>query len=183
MLEHELYDIFIQRLNETDVHYMVTGSVASIIYGQPRLTHDIDFVVDLATSDLQRLSTVFPASEFYCPPVDVMHTEINRESRGQFNIIHHQTGFKADIYPVCDDAFLKEGIRRRRKIHYKNVSIWIAPPEYVIIKKLQYYAEGHSSKHLTDIRAMLELSGGLIDMELLLRWVDEFNLKDLWRNL
>ncbi len=66
MLEHELYSLFLQRLNETGIHYMVTGSVASIVYGQPRLTHDIDFVVDLATSDLQRLSTVFPASEFYC---------------------------------------------------------------------------------------------------------------------
>lgn len=183
MLEHELFYIFTRRLNEAAINYMVTGSVASIIYGQPRLTHDVDFVVELGAADLPRLSAFFPLDEFYCPPLEVMRTEIKRENRGHFNIIHHQTGFKADIYPTGNDAFQMEGIRRKQKIEKGSDSFWIAPAEYVMIKKLQYFAEGRSSKHLTDIRGMLDISGEIIDMDLLLRWIDEYNLKDIWKLL
>lgn len=181
MLERELFYIFTRRLNEAAVNYMVTGSLASIVYGQPRLTHDVDFVVELAAAELPRLLSVFPSDEFYCPPLEVMRTEVNRENRGHFNIIHHQTGFKADIYPAGNDAFQREGIRRKRKIEKESDIFWIAPPEYVIIKKLQYFAEGRSSKHLTDIRGMLDISGEIIDIEMLLRWIDEFNLQNVWR--
>jgi len=184
MLEAELYDIFIRRLNDARVDYMITGSVASIIYGQPRMTHDIDVVIEVSSSDrLAELMKQFPLSDFYCPPIEVMKTEISRENRGHFNFIHHKTGFKADIYPVGSDTFIKEGLSRRRKIVRKDSFVWVAPPEYVIIKKLQYFAEGRSSKHLTDIRGMLDISGDIIDRELLLTWVEQFHLKDFWRLL
>lgn len=181
MPEPELFYIFTRRLNEVAVNYMVTGSMASIVYGQPRLTHDIDFVVELAAGDLARLSAVFPSDEFYCPPLEIMRTEIKRENRGHFNIIHHQTGFKADIYPTGNDDFQKEGIQRKQRIERGSDFFWVAPAEYVIIRKLQYFAEGHSSKHLTDIRGMLDVSGENIDTELLLQWIDKFNLQDIWR--
>jgi hypothetical protein len=48
MPEHDLFQVFISRLNTIDIRYMVTGAVASIIYGEPRLTHDIDLVVELS---------------------------------------------------------------------------------------------------------------------------------------
>jgi hypothetical protein len=181
MLECDLYDIFIQRLNQADIDYMITGSVASIIYGQPRMTHDIDLVIEMASSRLPQLIALFPLNDFYCPPLEVMRTEIGRENRGHFNIIHHQTGFKADIYPVCADAFLKEGLRRRRKVKRNDGFMWVAPPEYVIVKKLQYYVEGQSSKHITDIRGMLEVSGELIDRKLLSSWINQFGLNDVWK--
>ncbi len=183
MREAELYDIFVSPLNDAGILYMVTGSVASIIYGQPRMTHDIDVVVDLSSTQLPELANQFLPDEFYCPPLEVMRTEMNREIRGHFNIIHHQTGFKADIYPICDDTFLKEGLGRRRKIDRPDGPLWVAPPEYVIIKKLQYYAEGRSSKHISDIRGMLDVSGEIIDRALLNRWIDQFGLNEFWRTV
>ena len=176
MLEAELYELFIRPLNDADIAYMVTGSVASIIYGQPRMTHDIDLVVEVPADRLEELIVRFPERDFYCPPLEVMRTEINRESRGHFNFIHHQTGFKADIYPVCSDEFLKEGLRRRRKVQRGDGHMWVAPPEYVIIKKLQYYVEGRSSKHISDIRGILDVSEDVIDRELLYRWIDQFEI-------
>lgn len=44
MQEHDLFNIFIEPLDELDIPYIVTGAVASIIYGEPRLTHDVDLV-------------------------------------------------------------------------------------------------------------------------------------------
>jgi len=43
MPEPNLFLMFTQRLNTLGVAYMVSGSVAVIIYGEPRLTHDVDY--------------------------------------------------------------------------------------------------------------------------------------------
>ena len=37
--------LFASSLNKADISYIITGAVASIIYGEPRLTHDLDLVV------------------------------------------------------------------------------------------------------------------------------------------
>ncbi|OGR12006.1 MAG: hypothetical protein A2341_03920 [Deltaproteobacteria bacterium RIFOXYB12_FULL_58_9] len=149
-----LFRIFTDRLNELDVGYFVTGSVAGIIYGEPRITHDVDLVLELLPKQLQSFVDAFPLEEFYAPPPEVIETELRRETRGHFNLIHHETGFKADVYLRCDDLHAW-AFRERRRIELGNGTIWLAPPEYVILRKLQYYKEGSSPKHLTDIRGIL----------------------------
>ena len=47
MPEPKLYQIFIGNFNRLGIRYMVTGAAASIVYGEPRLTNDIDVVIDL----------------------------------------------------------------------------------------------------------------------------------------
>lgn len=60
--------LFIEKLEEAGFKYFVTGSIASIVYGEPRLTHDIDLVLRLETEDIAKLEVSFPLSDFYCPP-------------------------------------------------------------------------------------------------------------------
>jgi hypothetical protein len=61
----DLISIFIIPLNRTGIEYMVTGSVASMLYGEPRMTHDIDLIVDLHTEHIPVLLNTFPKSEYY----------------------------------------------------------------------------------------------------------------------
>src|SRR5713226_7282845 len=89
MPEANLFLMFTQRLKTLGVAYMVSGSVAVIIYGEPRLTHDVDLIVVLDRGHIARLPEVFPPAEFYCPPAEVIAVEVAREQRGHFNIIHH----------------------------------------------------------------------------------------------
>ena len=63
MPEPNLFQIFVSRLNRLDIRYMVTGAVASIIYGEPRLTHDIDLVVELNPQNAEKIIDAFPSSE------------------------------------------------------------------------------------------------------------------------
>src|ERR1035437_9341655 len=72
MPEPELSLLFVRPLNRLGVRYVVSGSVASILYGEPRLTNDVDFVVFLRDGDIPRLQEVFPSPEFYVPPVEVI---------------------------------------------------------------------------------------------------------------
>ena len=74
MLEANLVKVFTSRLNEAGINYVTTGSVAGIIYGQPRITHDIDLVVELHSEQLSQLPQLLaklPPEEFYCPPEEV----------------------------------------------------------------------------------------------------------------
>ena len=82
MHETSLFLIFVRRLNQLGVPYVVTGSVASMLYGEPRLTHDIDLVIELPRDRIEPLIAAFPADTFYCPPLDVIAVEAARASRG-----------------------------------------------------------------------------------------------------
>lgn len=181
MQEANLFLIFLERLNNSGIEYMTTGSVASIIYGEPRVTHDIDLVLGLHTHNIEKLVSVFDREEFYCPPMEVIKAEIAKKTGGHFNIIHHSTGFKADIYPVGEDKLHIWAMTNRKKVTIENCDVWLAPPEYVIIRKLEYFKERGSSKHLSDIKKMLEISRKIIDITELEKKVSENNLTDEWR--
>jgi len=178
MPERNLFLIFLAPLNRLKIPYMVTGAAASIVYGQPRMTHDIDLVVEMNLGDATRLAVAFPLDSFYCPPLETMIAEIQSKRSGRFNLIHHATGFKADLYLAGEDALHRWAMQRRRKITLEEESIWIAPVEYVILRKLEYYREGASEKHLRDIAGMLAISGDIIDFRELWRKIDERGLQN-----
>jgi len=183
MQEADLFLYFLKPLSDAGFDYMVTGSVASIIYGQPRMTHDIDLVLELRAEQVSEFISLFSEDEFYCPPKDVILTEIARQRQGHFNIIHQATGFKADIYPNGSDRLHLWAFGRRQKIDLSGVAVWIAPPEYVILRKLEYFKEGGSSKHLVDIKQMLAISPDIIDLNLLQEQIKENGLKRQWQQL
>lgn len=167
-------------LNATGVKWMATGSIAAMSYGEYRVTNDVDIIVLLFERDVEKVGAAFPIEEFYCPPADVIRTEASREGQGHFNLIHHETGFKADIYIASKDALTSWALRQRRPVTLGESVIWIAPPEYVIIGKLEFYREGGSEKHLRDIRGMLAVTD--IDRSLLEAEINERGLANIWRN-
>jgi hypothetical protein len=159
---------FIDPLERLGLPYCVTGSVAASIYGEPRLTADIDVVLVLQAQDIANLCAVFPEEIYYVPPEETLLAETDRGFRGMFNLIHHGTQFKADIYIAANDPLHQWALENRRRIDLDGDGMWVAPPEYVIIRKLEYLREGHSDKHVRDIRFMLaatDVDRALIGLE------------------
>ena len=181
MPEPELSLLFVRPLNRLGVRYVVSGSVASILYGEPRLTNDVDFVVFLRKGDIPRLQEVFPSPEFYVPPAEVIAAEIARAQKGQFNVIHSDTGFKADFYTAGRDELNAWAFRNSRRMEYRGEPIVVAPPECVIVRKLEFLREGGSDKHLRDIRSMLAISGDQLDRAALNEWVARCGLEAEWQ--
>ena len=72
MPEPDRIELFVARLAEVGARYLVTGSAAARLYGEPRATHDIDLVVELSAAHRDALPTSFPAGEFYLPPPEVV---------------------------------------------------------------------------------------------------------------
>lgn len=180
MPEAEPFLLYTQRLNKLGLPYMVSGSVAAMYYGEPRLTHDIDIVLELRRGDIERFAAAFPGEAFYCPPTEVIRLEQAREERGHFNLIHHDTGFKADLYLARNDALHRWGLANTRVVTFRGERISLAPPEYVILRKLQFYREGESQKHLRDIHRMLLGLGEEWDRTTLLQFIASNGLAPEW---
>ncbi len=176
----DLFLLFVRPLNRVGIRYVVTGSVAAIFYGEPRLTHDVDLIVFLTAVEAKVLADCFPASEFYLPPLEAISLEALREQRGHFNIIHHETGFKADIYLVGRDEMNTWALQSGRPISFEGEPVRVAPPEYVILRKLEYYREGGSEKHLRDIRSIVAGIGGQLDRGLIQKWIHRRGLEAEW---
>jgi len=173
--------LFVRPLNRAGIRYIVSGSIAAIFYGEPRLTNDVDFVVFLNENNVRQLGEIFPPAEFYVPPVETIYAELMREHRGQFNIIHMDTGFKADFYLTGRDECNAWAFRRKQQVQFEGETVVLAPPEYVIVRKLEYYREGGSQKHLRDIRSMLAVSGDQLDQAELDQWIQRLGLEQQWR--
>ena len=179
----DLFVPFLRPLNRSGIPYMVTGSLAAMHYGEPRLTNDIDLVLEVHSGQAATVVGLFPNEGFYCPPISTIRTEIARATGGHFNIICHATGFKADIYPLGKDPLDAWAMAHRTSFEVEGVTVWIAPPEYVIVYKLEYHREGGSVKHLDDIRRMLDVSGHLIDRPFLETHLARRGLLEQWRSI
>ena len=128
MPEPELSLLFVRPLNRLSIRYIVSGSVAAILYGEPRLTYDVDFVVFLRAGDIPRLRDAFASPAYHVPPVDVIAGEVAREYKGHFNLIHSDTGFKADFYTSGRDELPAWAFRNARRMEYEREPFLVAPP-------------------------------------------------------
>lgn len=174
----DLLQKIVQVLEHLEIPYLVTGSVASMAYGEPRLTNDIDIVAEIEERHIAGLLSSFPAEEFY------ISEEMIREAirhHGQFNIIHPVSGLKVDIIIKQDTPFDKCRFGRGRRIYPAELyQANFAAPEDVIIKKMDFYREGGSEKHLRDITGILKISGPDIDRNYISEWTRRLGLTEIW---
>jgi len=180
MGQRELILQFVRRFNQAGIRYMVGGSVAAMFYGRPRFTYDVDCVAFLNDADIRRLPEIFPLADFYLPPTEVIFAAAARERQGSFNIIHKESTFKADVYLTGRDDLNAWAFRNRNPVQFEGETLVLAPIEYVIVRKLEYFREGGSEKHLKDIQGMLEISGERVDRAVLREWVARQGVEAEW---
>jgi hypothetical protein len=179
MVQSELLRYVIQVLEKLGLRYFVTGSTATIFYGEPRFTNDIDIVVDLPPGRVAELCAAFPSSEFYVSE-EAARRAVAR--RGQFNVIHPASGLKLDVMIPAEDLFNRSRFARIRRLHpAPDYDAAFAAVEDVILKKMEYYREGGSEKHLRDIAGVLRISGGEVDRAYIEEWVGRLGLEEIWQ--
>ena len=61
----EVFHLVISKLNEGNIPYMVVGSFASMVFSEPRLTHDVDIVIELLPADAKKIDTLFSTLEIW----------------------------------------------------------------------------------------------------------------------
>jgi hypothetical protein len=179
----EVIELFIRPLNQAGIRYMVTGGVAAILYGEPRLTNDINLVIATARGDAERLLRAFERTDYYAPPLETVRMELGRDVGGHFNILHVPTALRADVYSAGTDPLMRWGLGRRQVMSLGSEELPVAPIEYVILMKLQWLRQGATDRHLADIRGMLRLSSDLIAETGLEQWIERLGLEGEWRRV
>jgi hypothetical protein len=167
-------------LQRLGLRHFITGSTTTIFFGEPRFTNDIDVVVDLPEHRLAEFLAAFPEDSFY---VSEEAARAALAQRGQFNIIHPESGLKIDVMVPSDTPYNRSRFERAVRVTPGDYEAFFASPEDAIIKKMQYYLEGGSDKHLRDIASMLKIMGGRIDRTYIAQWSARLGLDELWRQI
>jgi len=169
-------------LDRLAIPYSVIGSVASIIYGEPRFTNDIHIVVVVQAKQAQALCREFPEEQFYVS----IHAAVDAAIRhGQFNVIHPDSGLKIDFIVAEPTAFNQSRLSRARRVQIAPGAIMdpmFSSPEDIIIKKLEYYWSGGSDKHLRDIAGILKTCGSQLDFAYIEHWTVDLGLQAEWES-
>jgi hypothetical protein len=176
---YELLQRIIEVLDRLDIPYLVTGSVAAMAYGEPRLTNDIDIVAAVEERHIPGLLAAFPPDEFYLSE-ETIREAIKR--RLQFNIIHPSSGLKVDIILRKGTPFDISRFSRIRRIKpAESYTANFAAPDDIIIMKMQYYRDGGSEKHLRDIAGILKISQEEVDLDYIADWSRRLDLTSIWK--
>jgi len=169
----------VEALEKLHIPYLVTGGTATIFYGEPRFTADVDVVLELPPSSIPELLQAFGGGEFYLDEESVRRAVARR---GQFNVIHPASGLKIDFMIPEGGPFDRSRFARARRVRPgEGYEATFASPEDVILMKLAYYREGGSEKHLRDIASVVKVSGDELDWDYLKRWARELDLGGVWR--
>jgi hypothetical protein len=169
----------VEALEELGVAYHIGGSVASSVYGIPRLTIDADLVADLRLEHVRPLVKQLEV-EYYID-ADAVRDAIRR--RSSFNAIHLDTMLKVDVFIPKMRAFDQEELRRTRQeiLAEGTRSFYMSSPEGTILNKLECYRMGGevSDRQWNDILGALKVQGTALDMVYMQRWAKALQVTDL----
>ena len=123
-------------LDRIGVPYVIGGSFASSLYGQPRSTNDVDLVADLRPPDVVPFAGLLRETCYV--DEDAMRAAVERGE--SFNIIHLATAVKVDVFVAAEDVFDRERLTRRRKVQldvHHGSAVYVDTPESTILRKLE----------------------------------------------
>jgi len=163
-----------QTLQDQGIRYMLTGSFAMHFHANPRMTQDIDIVIELTPADVTVLCKAL-GSEFYSDE-DMAIQAI--EDSSMFNVIFQRTGIKIDFIIRKNSSFAKEAFLRRKDIALLGKNISVATAEDLVISKLDWARDTHSEMQLRDVSNLLKIK--TLDHYYIETWVDKLDLKELY---
>lgn len=165
-------------LNNSDIAYMITGSIAMNYYALPRMTRDIDIVLEIEKKDIVTIVTLFK-NDFY---VDQDSIERAVSNHSMFNIIHNEYIIKVDFIVRKLSEYRQIEFQRRRKIDIDGVQIWIVTLEDLILSKLWWLKESLSEMQIADVRNLLD-SDVNIDNTYINKWLEKMKLLDIYKRV
>jgi hypothetical protein len=178
MEQSDLLKYACRTLERLEVRYLVTGSQATIAYGEPRFTNDIDIVADLQRQNVVEFCAAFPDADYYLSRIAVDEAVADR---GMFNVIHPASGLKIDVIlpkqTPHDELRLRRGVRVAVDAEFKAV---FTSPEDIILKKMQWHEMGGGERHLRDIAGVIKTQKTKLDRRYIEEQAIELGVVGLW---
>ena len=173
--ELEVLKTVTKHLNDNNIHYMISGSIATNFYSLPRMTRDIDIVIELKSGDVQKIIDLFK-NDFYTDK-QMIQTAINNKS--SFNIIHNKTLVKVDFIIKKDGDYRNLEFKRRKEVEVAGNKMNIVSAEDLVISKLFWAKDSRSQIQLEDVRNILEDVKN-IDKDYIKKWIKALALEEIY---
>lgn len=167
-------------LERLGVRYVVVGSLASSVHGEPRSTNDIDVLADFDVADVgEFVKAVTP--DYYVSEPAVREAV---RSGTSFNVIHLRTAVKVDVFIAGEDPFDRERIRLGKRLEVsreRTASMVLDTAEHSILRKLEWYRRGGevSERQWRNVLAMLRIQGPELNASRLDAWAGRLGVADL----
>jgi hypothetical protein len=173
--QREFFANLAEILNDCGISFMVSGSLASSVHGEPRATNDLDLVIDPTADALQRFIDRLPAHWY-------ASAEAAREAlrrRTMFNIIDTDSGWKADLIVRKERPFSIEEFRRRTPAQILGTSVAVVSAEDSILSKLEWSRDSQSQRQLRDALGVAMQNAERLDRAYLTHWGSALGVADL----
>jgi hypothetical protein len=167
-------------LDEAEVPWMLTGSLAASYYAIPRTTRDVDVVVDASEGGIGRVVDGLLRAGYY---VDREAALEAWRRRGQFNAIDPRLGWKVDLIVRKDRPFSVEEFSRRRPTFMLGIDLALASFEDVILAKMEWASLGESELQRRDVEQLVQRGWSQIDLAYLERWIVDLGLEAEWKRI
>jgi hypothetical protein len=154
LTEIDVLKLISERLSAGHFKFMLTGSFALAYYATPRMTRDLDIVVELGKNDVERFIGPFLA-DFYLDP-DYAREAV--AAQRMFNLMHLQSGIKVDFIVRKSTEYRKVEFLSRRAVSFNGVETDIVSREDLILSKLVWAAESNSEMQRRDIESLVHSS-------------------------
>ena len=168
MSQSELVSAIVKALVTTGIDYMVTGSLASSMQGEPRASHDIDIVVDLQLAHAKKLIAALLREDFYISE-EAVFDAIKRG--GMFNVLPYKESEKIDFWLLKNDAYDQSRFSRKQATEVLGTRVNVSKPEDTILYKLKWAViSGGSEKQFRDALRVYEVQKRILDEKYMDRW-------------
>ena len=170
----------IAALEAAGVEYYIGGSLASSVHGIARSTIDVDIVAYLRAEHVGKLVLLL-SDEYY---VDAAMIKDALRTRSSFNLIHHPTSYKVDIFLPSARPFersVRERVVRGRLPAGDAREVPLVSPEDIILNKLEWYRQGGevSERQWNDVLGVMKVQGTSLNRDYLGKWAVELGVSDL----
>ena len=177
----ELFEFLVlsaERLDQAHIPYMLSGSVALSMYAQPRMTRDVDFVIEITERQVDAFLELFEA-DCYVDRESVFEAV---RSRGMFNVIHQAWVVKADFVVRKDQPYRKVEFERRRTVSVAGNKLTVVTAEDLLLSKLHWAKNSRSELQLGDVRNLMSSEPNL-DWPYIRQWAEKLGVIDLLREV
>jgi hypothetical protein len=177
-------------LDRLGIPYLVGGSLASSVHGEPRSTNDIDIVADLRQESINSL--LGAVAEDYYVSEEAVREAVQAADRGEpgdsFNLIHISGAIKIDLFVAGIDHFNAERLRLRQRVQLSpesDASLFVDTAEHSLLRKLEWFRRGGevSDRQWRDVIAIARVQGERLDLARLHQWAERLGVSDLLARL
>jgi hypothetical protein len=164
------------KLDAAGIPYMVTGSVISGTYGEPRSTNDVDIVIRPTGQTLAAFVAAFDPHDYY---VSKEAADDALTHRSMFNIIDMTTGYKVDLIIAKSRDYDNEAFARRTACDIQGLAAMAVTPEDSILSKLEWHLMSESQRQYRDAVGVAVNQWDRLDVVYLRRWAAEIGVADV----